>query len=125
MMQVARRSSVSPDKQVIGYQSFQMETGGFGLSGGGQCQSRIHGIKLGRLDHSLTRVSGVGRNEINEITSLKHVPDSDHSAAGAVVLAPDVAEAFGSARAVNAALRRVIQDRERARSSGGRSRRTA
>lgn len=42
-----------------------------------------------------------------------------------VVLAPDVAEAFGSARAVNAALRRVIKDRERAASSGRRPRRTA
>ena len=42
-----------------------------------------------------------------------------------VVLAPDVAEAFGSARAVNAALRRVLKDRERAGASGRRSRRTA
>ena len=42
-----------------------------------------------------------------------------------VVLAPDVAEAFGSARAVNAALRRVIKDRERAANSGRRPRRTA
>lgn len=42
-----------------------------------------------------------------------------------VVLAPDVAEAFGSARAVNAALRRVIKDRKRAGGSGRRSRRTA
>jgi hypothetical protein len=42
-----------------------------------------------------------------------------------VVLAPDVAEAFGSARAVNAALRRVIKDRDRASGSGRRSRRTA
>ena len=42
-----------------------------------------------------------------------------------VVLAPDVAEAFGSARAVNAALRRVIKDREREGRAGRRSRRTA
>ena len=42
-----------------------------------------------------------------------------------VVLAPDVAEAFGSARAVNAALRRVLKDRERTGASGRRSRRTA
>ena len=42
-----------------------------------------------------------------------------------VVLAPDVAEAFGSARAVNAALRRLLRDRERAATSGRRSRRTA
>jgi hypothetical protein len=42
-----------------------------------------------------------------------------------VVLAPDVAEAFPSARAVNAALRRVLKDRERAAGSGRRSRRTA
>jgi len=42
-----------------------------------------------------------------------------------VVLAPDVAEAFGSARAVNAALRRVLKERERAGNSGRRSRRTA
>jgi hypothetical protein len=42
-----------------------------------------------------------------------------------VVLAPDVAQAFGSARAVNAALRRVLKDRERAGPSGRRSRRTA
>ncbi len=42
-----------------------------------------------------------------------------------VVLAPDVAEAFGSARAVNAALRRVIKDRNRTGGSARRSRRTA
>jgi hypothetical protein len=42
-----------------------------------------------------------------------------------VVLAPDVAEAFGSARAVNAALRRVLKDRQRPATSGRRSRRTA
>jgi hypothetical protein len=42
-----------------------------------------------------------------------------------VVLAPDVADAFGSARAVNAALRRVLKDRARAGASGRRSRRTA
>lgn len=42
-----------------------------------------------------------------------------------VVLAPDVAEAFGSARAVNAALRRVLKDRERTAASGRRSRHTA
>ena len=42
-----------------------------------------------------------------------------------VVLAPDVAEAFGSARAVNAALRRVMKDRKRGGASGRRSRRTA
>jgi len=41
------------------------------------------------------------------------------------VLAPDVAEAFGSARAVNAALRRVLKDRKQAGASGRRSRRTA
>lgn len=42
-----------------------------------------------------------------------------------VVLAPDVAEAFSSARAVNAALRRVLKDRQRPSASGRRSRRTA
>ena len=42
-----------------------------------------------------------------------------------VVLAPDVAEAFGSARAVNAALRRVLKDRKRTGGPGRRSRRTA
>jgi len=42
-----------------------------------------------------------------------------------VVLAPDVAEAFGSARAVNAALRRVLKDRQRSGATGRRSRRTA
>ena len=42
-----------------------------------------------------------------------------------VVLAPDVAEAFGSARAVNAALRRVLKEREQAGSPGRPSRRTA
>ena len=42
-----------------------------------------------------------------------------------VVLAPDVAEAFGSARAVNAALRRVLKDRKQAGASGRGSRRTA
>jgi hypothetical protein len=42
-----------------------------------------------------------------------------------VVLAPDVAEAFGSARAVNAALRRVLKDRERGTRSARRSRTTA
>jgi hypothetical protein len=42
-----------------------------------------------------------------------------------VVLAPDVAEAFGSARAVNAALRRVLKDRERTGAAGRSSRRTA
>lgn len=41
----------------------------------------------------------------------------------AVVLAPDVAEAFGSARAVNAALRRVLRERERAGDSKRGSRR--
>jgi hypothetical protein len=40
-----------------------------------------------------------------------------------VVLAPDVAGAFGSARAVNAALRRLLKQRDR--SGSGRSRRTA
>jgi hypothetical protein len=42
-----------------------------------------------------------------------------------VVLAPDVAEAFRSARAVNAALRRVLKDRERGTRSARRSRTTA
>lgn len=42
-----------------------------------------------------------------------------------VVLAPDVAEAFGSARAVNAALRRVLKNRAKAGEPGRRSRRTA
>ena len=42
-----------------------------------------------------------------------------------VVLAPDVAEAFRSARAVNAALRRVLKERERPGRSGRRSRSTA
>ena len=42
-----------------------------------------------------------------------------------VVLAPDVAEAFASARAVNAALRRVLKDRQRLGASARRSRRTA
>ena len=42
-----------------------------------------------------------------------------------VVLAPDVAEAFGSARAVNAALRRVLKEREHASGSGRRTKRTA
>ena len=42
-----------------------------------------------------------------------------------VVLAPDVAEAFGSARAVNAALRRVLKDRQRSGPTGRGSRRTA
>jgi hypothetical protein len=43
----------------------------------------------------------------------------------AVVLAPDVAEAFGSARSVNAALRRVLRERERAEGRVGGSRRPA
>jgi hypothetical protein len=42
-----------------------------------------------------------------------------------VVLAPDVAEAFASTRAVNAALRRVLKERNEAVGSGRRSRRTA
>jgi uncharacterized DUF497 family protein len=42
-----------------------------------------------------------------------------------VVLAPDVADAFKSARAVNAALRRVLKERERTGGSGRGSRRTA
>ena len=42
-----------------------------------------------------------------------------------VVLAPDVGEAFSSARAVNAALRRVLKERERARGPRRRSRRKA
>ena len=42
-----------------------------------------------------------------------------------VVLAPDVAEAFTSARAVNAALRRVLKQRDGNGGSGRRSRRTA
>jgi hypothetical protein len=42
-----------------------------------------------------------------------------------VVLAPDVAEAFPSARAVNAALRRVLKQRDENGGSGGRSRGTA
>jgi hypothetical protein len=42
-----------------------------------------------------------------------------------VVLAPDVADAFKSARAVNAALRRVLKERERAGGSARGSRRTA
>jgi hypothetical protein len=42
-----------------------------------------------------------------------------------VVLAPDVAEAFTSARAVNAALRRVLKQRGQDGGSGRRSRRTA
>lgn len=44
----------------------------------------------------------------------------------AVVLAPDVAEVFESARAVNAALRRVLREREAGGSPGRRrSRRSA
>jgi hypothetical protein len=42
-----------------------------------------------------------------------------------VVRAPDVADAFKSARAVNAALRRVLKERERAGGSARGSRRTA
>ncbi len=42
-----------------------------------------------------------------------------------VVLAPDVAEAFGSARAVNAALRRVLKNREQGKASGRPAKRTA
>ena len=42
-----------------------------------------------------------------------------------VVLAPDVAEAFGSTRAVNAALRRVLKDRERTGGPRRHPRRTA
>jgi len=42
-----------------------------------------------------------------------------------VVLAPDVAEGFRSARAVNAALRRLLKKRERPGGARGRSRRTA
>ena len=42
-----------------------------------------------------------------------------------VVLAPDVADAFGSARAVNAALRRVLKARGRPGAAGRKSRRTA
>ena len=42
-----------------------------------------------------------------------------------VVLAPDVADVFKSARAVNAALRRVLKERDRTGGSGRRSRRTA
>ena len=37
-----------------------------------------------------------------------------------VVLAPDVADAFKSARAVNAALRRVLKERDRTGGSGRR-----
>lgn len=54
---------------------------------------------------------------------------SDRFAAGrpvhVVVLAPDVAEAFGSARAVNAALRRVLKERQRAGGSGRHAGRSA
>jgi hypothetical protein len=42
-----------------------------------------------------------------------------------VVLAPEVAEAFGNARAVNAALRRGLTDCERGTRSAGRSRSAA
>ena len=42
-----------------------------------------------------------------------------------VVLAPDVAAAFGSARAVNAALRRVLKERDRSGGPGRRARRPA
>lgn len=42
-----------------------------------------------------------------------------------VVLAPDVADAFGSARSINAALRRVLRERKAKRATGSRSRRPA
>jgi len=42
-----------------------------------------------------------------------------------VVLEPDVAAGFGSARAINAALRRVLRERGPAGGSGRRPRRTA
>ena len=42
-----------------------------------------------------------------------------------VILAPDVAEAFGSARSVNAALRRVLRERDAKGEPGRQSRRPA